>query len=351
MTGIGVFAQNLTQALRSRGSPSDTYHLYRPPGGGNMNTARRILWETCQLPLKARKDKVDVLYTPGFSSPPVAPCPRVVTVHDLIGLIYPRNVRPAARFYWTRWLPANVKKAESVVASSESTRKDLVRLIGLDERKIRVVPLAAGASFQKKTDPKASEETLKAYGIQQPFFIAVSSLEPRKNFLRLLRAYEILKKRGRVDFSIVIAGKPAGSERQLTDFVRERGLADGVRFLGYVDEKSLINLYNSALGYVTISLYEGFGLTALEAMKCGLSGVVSNRSSLPEVVGNTALIVDPENEEEIAEALSAYAGDGPLRRRMAEAAYERSKQFSIELAADRMSEIFKKFPSKKRLFN
>ena len=339
-TGIGSFASYLvkTMAVKAQGME---FLRYQPVGERDLNTLGRIYWESVLLGRKAAKDKADILYSPGFSPPPYSRCPRVVTVHDLIGLIYPGNVRPAARFYWSKWLPSNLKKAEVLVASSHSTKRDIVKFLSIPEDKIQVVPLAVNSFYEKTGDAEAIEVTLKKYGIKKPFFISVSTLEPRKNFIRLLRAYEVLKKRGQGHFSIVIVGKPGGAQGELDHFVREKGLSDAVHFLGYTCDEDLIYLYNAALGYVMISLYEGFGLPVLEAMSCGLAGIISNNSSLPEVAGNTALSVDPENEDEIADALFRFFSESQLREKMAEAAYARSKEFSIERTAHQMLDIFK----------
>lgn len=338
-TGIGVAAENLVTEMR-RQAPDIEWLLYSS-GELDLNTPARIRWESFELPRRTRRDRPDLLYTPGFAPPMWGNVPSVVTIHDLIGRAFPQNQRSAAKFYWSVWLPGAVRRARRIVASSESTRRDIERFLRVPAERVDVVPLGVDEGFRKLEDRSRIAETLRRLDIRQPFFVSVSTLEPRKNHLRLLEAYDLLKQRKKNDFSLVLVGKPGGAEKTLEAFVRERGLEPFVKFIGYARQEDVIHLCNAAWGYAMISLYEGFGLPVLEAMSCGLSGICSNRSSLPEVAGNTALLVDPENTSEIAEALEKYASDRALRASLCEAALERSKKFSTAQCAARMIEIFK----------
>ncbi len=322
-------------------SPETEFILYGRERDRDLNAIQRMRWESITIPLRALKDKPDLIYSPGFAPAFVSSFPQVVTVHDLIGLALPSNQRAVSKFYWMVWLPAAVRRAKRIVASSQSTRRDIERFLGIPAERVSVVPLGADARFKRIDDARRIAPVLNRYGIGTPYFISVSSLEPRKNHLRLLEAYEKLRRNAVASFSLVIVGKPAGAEKKLYDFVEWKGLGAHVKFLGYVTHEDLICLYNGALGYVMISLYEGFGLPALEAMRCGLGGVVSNRSSLPEVTGDTALLVNPDLPEEIAGALSRFAGDQKLRQSLAAAAFKRSQEFSYEKAAQTMMTIFK----------
>jgi len=338
-TGIGMAAQNLVQAMKKEASGAE-FLLYSA-SGGDLNTPGRIFWESVRLPMKARHDRLDILYSPGFAPPMWSPAPSVVTVHDLIGMAYPENQGPVSGFYWSRWLPAAVRRARRVIASSEHTRRDISRFLNIKPERVSVVPLAANPVFKKDARRPSDEGVLEKFGIRKPFFISVGTLEPRKNHLRLLEAYDILKQKRLNSFMLVIVGKTTAAEKVLKTFVRAKELEKDVIFLGYVGLEELICLYNAALGYAITSLYEGFGLPVLEAMSCGLSGVCSDRSSLPEVAGESALMVDPENPGEIAEALRRYSEDAVLRRSLSQAALERAGQFSMANVARQMLEIFK----------
>lgn len=338
-TGIGVFAANLFGAMRSL-SPDMDFLMYEQ-GGRDLNTPRRILWESVTIPSRLRRDRPDLVYTPGFAPPMFAPCPRVATVHDLIGVLFPGNQRGFSKIYWTAWLPAAMRRARLLAASSESTRRDVLRLLRIDEKKVRVVPLSVDPCFKKLASRDTIDAVLSRRGLsRRRYFIAVGSLEPRKNLLRLLQAYALLAERADPGFDLAIAGKPAGAERELAAFVAGKPWQRNVHFLGYTSDEELVALYNGALGYAAVSLYEGFGLPALEAMSCGRSGVVSERTSLPEVVGDTAILVDPEKPAAIAEALTAYAETSALREDLERAAHERSAQFSPQRMAKSMIELF-----------
>ncbi|MGH7197457.1 MAG: glycosyltransferase family 4 protein, partial [Candidatus Omnitrophota bacterium] len=214
------------------------------------------------------------------------------------------------------------------------------RFLGIPENRVDVVPLAVRPHFRVLNDAEKVKAVLEKYGLRRPFFISVSTLEPRKNLLRLLRAFEKLRQSDK-NTLLVLVGKPGGAENELEQFIQERNLRDQVKIAGYVPDDDLVCLYNAAMAYVTVSLYEGFGLPALEAMACGLTGLVSSRSSLPEVTGNTALLVDPENTDAIAEGLLRLSQDGDYRSGLSRAAHARSNHFSIEKTAGAMMEIFK----------
>lgn len=339
-TGIGSFASHLLDTFAHSPRGIDFVQL-KPVSVADMNTPKRLFWEAFTLPQMAQKAKVDALYSPGFSPPPAGRFKRIVTVHDVIGLIFPQNVGLASRFYWTHWLPQNLKKAHKLVASSECTKRDMVRLLKLPSERIDVVPLAVRETFRVPEDLSAVKRARDKYGLPNRYLMSVSSLEPRKNHLRLLRVFDRVRQNN-PDLSLVIIGKPAGAESGLAQFIAEKNMQNSVKLLGYVPEEDVISLYGGALGYVIISHYEGFGLPALEAMNCGLTGVVADNSSMPEVTGDTAFLVPPEDEEAIEQALRTLIGDEALRQKMSGAALARSQQFSIQKTALRMQEIFKK---------
>ena len=334
------FAYSFFNALKKEATSHDLL-FYQPSRQKDLNTPRRIWWEAVELPWKAEHDKVDLIYSPGFSPPPRGNFKKVVTVHDLIGLIYPKNVRSISRWYWSSWLPQNIQRADTLVASSESTRRDLEKYLKIPASRIQVVPLAADPAFRKINDTSSVDQVLAGYHLKKPYILAVGTLEPRKNSLRLLQAFCEVSKKIK-DLQLVFAGKDAGMEESLRRAIRENALEERVRLLGYVPDEDLVCLYNGALGYVMISLYEGFGLPALEAMACGRSGIVSRVSSLPEVVGDTALQVDPENTDEIAAAIRDLVSNDSLINKMEREAYERSKQFSYTKTARAMLNIFRK---------
>ncbi len=340
-TGIGVFADNLFAAIREE-KPECEFIFYKRKSDAELNTIQRIAWESFEIPAKVYKDKPALIYSPGFSPACVCAAKRVVTVHDLIGLAYPANQKSLSSFYWSRWQPFTLRRAHRLVASSEWTRRDIQRFLGIPPEKVPVVYLACAARFNRVEKKNEFEKIRLKYNLTMPFLASVGTLEPRKNVLGLLRAYESLKRRGKARFSLLIIGKSGTAEPEVRSFILEKNLQGFVKMIGYASDEELALLYNAAIGYVNVSFYEGFGLPVLEAMSCGLSGVLSNRSSLPEVAGNTAILVDPENTDEIADGLLHFTSDGHFRESMSEAAYLRSKEFSMKKMARQMINIFQK---------
>ncbi len=347
-SGIGNAANDLMRALRVE-APDIEWLLYSRPKK-DLNSLERIVWESIQIPIMAWRDKADLIYSPGFGPALLCPIPSVVTVHDIIGLAFPQNQKKgsASHFYWSVWQPACLKRARRLVASSENTRRDLERLLSISSRNVDVIPLGASEHYVKKEGLPELPHILRSHGIQRPYMICVGTFEPRKNHQGVLKAMSILKRRGALDWDLVLVGKDAGTLNDLKSLVASDDLAQHVHFLGYTPDDQLISLYNGAMGYVMISLYEGFGLPALEAMRCGLSGVVSDRSSLPEITGETALLVDPENVDHVAEALERFRRDEKLRRELASLAYDRAKIFSYQITAKKMVDIFRHEAKKKQ---
>lgn len=340
-SGIGVFASSILTALKTA-DPRAEFLPYLWQGREDLSTPMRIYWESWVVPARAARDRADLIYSPGFASAPFSRVPQVVTAHDLIGMIFRGNQKAVSSFYWSRWLPYCLKRAKKIVASSISTQKDIERLLGIPKDQVQVVPLFADSDYRPSQDKAAAITLANSYGLTRPYYLSVGTLEPRKNIIRLLQAYKRLRDERKNSFQLAIVGKGADAEKNLRDFAATHSLEPDVVFLGYLPKKDIISLYQTALGYVTVSLYEGFGLPALEAMQCGLSGVCSDRSSLPEIVGDTALMVDPEKVDMIAEALLSYATNSNKRDLLSRAALKRAELFNSEKTAMQMLTVFKK---------
>lgn len=337
-TGIGVFAENLFEAIRNE-SPKITFLFYGLKRAADLRMPERMIWESLLIPIRAAVDRPDLVYSPGFAPALVSPVRQVVTVHDIIGVTHPQNQKGPSRFYWKHWLPFALKKAHRLVVSSESTRRDLERHLGISPDRVDLVYLSANPIYRKDgaiSVPRVLADRLRG----RRYYLTVGALEPRKNLLRLCMAYESLLRRNRADFCLVIAGKPAGGEKEIVEFIAEKKLQEHVLIAGYLGLEDLVALCNRSIGYAIVSLYEGFGFPVLEAMQCGKSGVVSNRSSLPEIAGDTGIPVDPERVDEIADALSRLASDDALRASLEVAALSRAREFTPQKTARQMIRIF-----------
>ncbi len=337
-TGIGVCALNLIQKMQQM-RPEWEWIKYTTHSDKDLNTPGRMIWESLRIPLRCYRDKPQIIYSPGFAPAWISPARQIVTVHDLIGMIYPNNLPRAARFYWQKWLPHCIKRADVVVASSESTRHDLKRLLGVPKSKVKVVPLAAHVAFNKSDGHKTFED-IAIPNLNRPFFLVVGTLEPRKNLVNLIKAYYHYKHHLGGDAQLVFVGKGGGEQGLVQSTIKDLKLEHDALLLGYVSDEKLEDLYNLCLGYVMVSNYEGFGLPVLEAMNCAKSGVCANKSSLPEVAGETALYVDPENIYDIADKLFEYASNADLRNDLCSKAYTRSKEFTWDNTAASMLQVF-----------
>lgn len=288
----------------------------------------RIFWEQIAQPLALQQAGVDLVHTPVNVGPMVRLCPLVVTVHDLSFLFYPETFKPAQRLYqrvMARW---TARHADRVIAVSESTRADVVRMFGVPEERVVVVHNGVDAAYHPL--PRDVVEAFRQQrGLPERFLLCVGTMEPRKNLPRLLEA---LARVPEAPPLILVGGR--GWLYGAVDATIERlGLAGRVRLAGYIPQAELPLWYNAASWLVYPSLYEGFGLPALEALACGTPAIVSRASSLPEVVGDAAVLVDPRDIDALAAALARTLQEPGLAAMLHEAGPQRAAQFSWKRTA------------------
>ncbi len=254
----------------------------------------------------------------------------MVTVHDLAYLRLPDRLPTGRRRYFAALTRASVRRASRVLAVSESTKRDIVELLGVPPEQIAVTPLAADRSFRPVTG-EALEVFLGEQGIVRPFVLSVGTLEPRKNLPTLLRAFARIA--AEMPHDLVLAGPEGWMTDEIHETRRRLDLGDRLRFTGYVDAEALPAWYSAADLFVYPSLYEGFGLPPLEAMACGTPVITSDVSSLPEVVGDAGLTVPPTDEMALAEAMRRVLGDPAIGADLRKRGLERAKRFSWEQTA------------------
>jgi glycosyltransferase involved in cell wall biosynthesis len=272
--------------------------------------------------------------------PPYCPYSRIVTIYDLTPVVLKGAHRADFRFKFGKEVSHAARRADKIIAISQSTKKDLINLLGAKPEKISVVyPGYDDDIFKPSPDPHKIETALRKYGIIRSYIIYVGILEPKKNILRLVEAFASLKREGKIVHKLVIAGKRAWGDETVFQAVRRNGLEGEVIFTGYVPQEELPLLMSGADVFVFPSLHEGFGIPPLEAMACGTPVIASNASSLPEVVGDAGILVDPYNVDEIAEAIYKVVSDGKLREQMRRKGLERAKLFSWKKAAQQTLQI------------
>jgi glycosyltransferase involved in cell wall biosynthesis len=347
-TGTETYSLHLIRALLEIGA-QHTFRLYtnaRPPAGlypggiAPRNCEVRVmpfprLWTHVRLSAEMLLHPPDVLFVPSHVLPLIHAPRSVVTVHDLGFLSYPEAHRSADRRY-LRWSTGwNAAQATMVLADSEATKADLVAAYRVRADKVRVVYLGFGADMARVADPAAIAEVASRYGIgTRSYLLYVGTLQPRKNLARIVDAFAALAGRPELsDVQLVLAGKQGWLYDDLFSRVTRLGLEDRVLFPGYIPEADLPALLSGALAFVFPSLYEGFGIPVLEAGACGVPVITSNTSSLPEVAGDAALLVDPHDVDALADAMYRLVTDEALRRELAERGHRNVKRFSWEKCA------------------
>ena len=289
-------------------------------------------FEQVVFPFEVSRVGLDVLHSPDFIPPFRRNFASVITIHDLNFMLYPHFLtRDAARYYGQ--IDLAVRKADAIIAVSQATKADIVRLLGVPESKISVIYEAAGPSFRPLNDPALPDRVHARFGVRGDFILFVSTIEPRKNVPTLLRAFRQLLDDYRLDVQLVLAGQKGWLFDEVFDLVEDLGLGDDVLFVGRVTTEELVWLYNTARALVAPSIYEGFGLTPLEAMACGTPVIVADVSSLPEVVGDAGLKVDPYKPDEMAVAMWRLLTDPELHASLSAKGITRASCFSWDKAA------------------
>lgn len=312
-------AREIPGRLRARVSPIE---LHRP--------AARILWQHSLFPFLLARDRVALLHATMNVAPWWTPCPVVVTIHDLAYLRYPEVHPLGRRLYLSALTRITVRRARAIVAVSRFTRDEIVRFFRVPPQRIRVIYEGYDPAFRPL--PAAEVEAFrKQHNLPERYLLYVGNLEPRKNLPTLVRAFARIA--AEHDLVLVLAGPPGWGYTGLFRLVEALGLEGRVRFPGFVPAEELPLWYNAAVAFVYPSRYEGFGLPPLEAMACGTPVVVSSASSLPEVVGEAAVQVDPDDVDSLAGALLELLTRHELRETYRERGPERARRFSWSRAA------------------
>lgn len=293
-----------------------------------------ILWQRLRLPLPVElfTGRLDLLHAPDFVLPPTR-ARSLLTVHDLTFMIHPETADSGLRRYLNAAVPRSLRRASMVLVDSQATAADLQRLLRVDQERIRLIYPGVDERFQPL--PTVTTEPIRArLGLPAEFLLFVGTIEPRKNLVRLIEAFQRLISSSApeyADLKLVIAGRKGWMYEEVFAIVRRLGLEAQVQFLDFVDDRDLPALYNLARAFVYPSLYEGFGLPALEALACGTPVVTARVSSLPELAGSAAVLVDPYNVADISSGIAQTLAEAD-RLRIAGPA--QARRFSWTSAAE-----------------
>lgn len=291
------------------------------------------------LPLEMAPLRIDLLHSPDFIPPFHRRCKSVITVHDLGFFYYPESLTDESLRYY-RQVRRAVQSADAIIAVSRQTARDLVELAGAPEDKISVVYEAASPSLRPQPPHEARAQVTARWGITRPYFLFVSTIEPRKNLATLLRA--LVHVRQVHDVELAVVGSYGWLYEPTLALLHDLDLGASVRLLGTVPNEELPVLYSGSIALVYPSLYEGFGLPPLEAMACGAPVVASNAPCLPEIIGDAGLLVDPRDDRALADAMLRVMEDPALRESLIAAGHIRAARFSWRQTALETLNVYRK---------
>jgi glycosyltransferase involved in cell wall biosynthesis len=300
------------------------------------------LWHRLDAPLPRVEwftgGPLDLFHATDFVLPPSGARRKLLTVHDLAFLFYPDAAMPSLHHYLNVVVPRSVRRADGLIADSQHTAHDLTEQWQVPPERIMVVQGAVDHSrFQPVTDPARLEAVRRRYELaDRPYILALSRLEPRKNFVRLIEAFAQARAEGKLPHRLVIGGKQGWLYEPIYARVQELGLAEHVHFPGFIADDDLPAVYSAAAFFAYPSLYEGFGLPIIEALACGAPVLTGDNSCLPEAGGPGALYVRADDTESIAAGLLRLASDRPLAAQLAEAGRRHAQQFTWQRSAEQL---------------
>lgn len=350
-SGIGTYLRHLVDALDRDGDVLGVNVRLIEPSSGRLlhpgSRQHRFAWDAAGVAggvLRAGGPRPDLLHLPQMSAPLWAPVSCVATVHDVIPLVLEDYRASQAMRAYIGLMAKTVRRAKIVMTPSESARNDIGRILGIPTARLRVTPIAASPDLQPYQDGQAASEVRARWGLNGRYLFNIGGFDRRKNLPLLIEAFAAAVPSLPDDHRLVIAGAPhTGNPRvfpPLEPFIRKHGLGDRVVLTGRVTDEERRWLYQAAHAYITPSMYEGFGLTPLEAMACGIPAIVADRTSLPEVVGDVGIVVEPDVGA-MAGAIRAIMTDDAMRERLAMASLERSRLFTWEAAARETAAVYR----------
>ncbi len=301
------------------------------------------IWHRTKLPLPIEilMGQIDLFHATDFTLPPTLPSTRtIVTVHDLSFVRVSDTASPKLKKYLDKLVPRSINNATHVIADSKATKDDLIDLYDTPSNKITVLLSGINSRYHKITNNYSSMTMRNKYDIPDvPYIFSIGTIQPRKNYSRLIQALKLLRQSG-YDLHLVIAGGKGWLEDEMYKTLDETQLHEAVHLIGFADDEDVVKLYNAAECVAFPSLYEGFGFPVLEGMACGTPVLTSNVSSLPEVAGDAAIMVDPYDIEAIAEGLRQLIDDSDLRKTLIERGFQQASKFTWENSAKNLLKIY-----------
>lgn len=352
--GIGTYIRNLLRQLARLDGDTEFVLLCRPQDtawltslGNNFRPVAETapnysIAEQLRVPMALQREGVTLFHAPHYVLPPLIRCRSVVTIHDCIHLMFPEYLPNRIALAYARTsIRLAARRATRVLTVSESSKRDILRFVDTEPEKIDVIYNAYDERFGVEPREEEVVRVRERYQLHDEFVLYVGNVKPHKNLERLIEAFDRVRKRGLDHLKLVIIGDEISKYTSLRRAVHRHQLHKYVRFLGYLPEETLAVMYRLAGVFVFPSLYEGFGLPPLEAMASGTPVVTSNVSSLPEVAGDAAVLVDPHDPDAIADGIEYVLTDERVRGELRRKGISRAKQFSWEASVKRVHDIYR----------
>ncbi len=299
----------------------------------------RLIWEQTTFPRLVHRAEVDLLHSLHYTQPVRLGCPSIVTIHDMTFFLFPDLHTRSKRLFFPFAIRSSVRRADALIAISESTRQDSIRLLGVSPQKVFTTQLGITDEFRVVKDNELLAKVRKKYDLPEEFVLYVGLVEPRKNIPFLIRAYKSLADEG-IKHNLVIVGRIGWMYQEVFKQIEELGLEGRVQFTGYLPQDDLPMVYNLASLFVYPTKYEGFGLPALEAMACGTPVVTTAISSLPEIVGDAGMLIPPGDEQALASAMAEVLHDSTLFNQLRTRGLQRSEHFTWERTAQQTLKVY-----------
>ncbi len=351
--GIGTYIRNLLTGLARLDRQTEFVVLCRPPDcarigalGANFRgvperSGNYSITEQLLIPLALRRVRAQIFHEPHYVLPPLVPCRSVVTIHDCIHLMFPQYLPNRFAYFYARGsLAAASRRADRVLTVSETSRQDIIRLLGVPPDKVTVIYNAIEERFWDEPSEEDRRRVQERYQLHDPFLLYAGNVKPHKNLERLIDAFAVVCARGLDPLKLIVIGDDISAHAGLRRKVLRYQLHKRIRFLGFQPQDTLAVMYRLASAFVFPSLYEGFGLPPVEAMASGTPVVTSNVSSLAEVAGDAAMLVDPYDPEAIADGIIRVLTDDGLRRDLIARGLRRARSFSWEASVQRIHRIY-----------
>ena len=351
--GIGTYIRNLIRHLSRLDHETEYVLLARPNDaaaldalGPNFRTVAETsgnysLTEQLKIPIALHREKITLFHAPHYVLPPLITCRSVVTIHDCIHLMFPQYLpNRMALSYARASIKTAARRADRIITVSESSKHDILRFVDVEPSKIHVIHNSFDERFTVEPAEEQVARVRERYQLHDPFVLYVGNVKPHKNLERLIDAFHLVRQRGLDHLKLVLIGDEISKYTALRRAVHRHQLHKYVRFLGYLPEDTLTVMYRLASVFVFPSLYEGFGLPPLEAMASGTPVVTSNVSSLPEVAGNAAILVDPYEPASIADGIYRVLTDTATHDDLRRRGLARSREFSWESSVRRVRDIY-----------